>query len=85
MLTRNEVKALEALVKAINVIVRDACTDSTSNITYVDVYERFRGKGCKGKPEWLNCVVLNNLKVEQSFHPNEAGNQAYAEEVIRSL
>lgn len=48
---------------------------AAAGFTYVDVIEAFDGHAVCDDPEWINGL---SWPIEESYHPNRAGNTAYA-------
>ena len=83
LLTQSEVDALEEGVDKADATIQEACVEA--GVTFVDTRQEFIGKSCGGDPQWINCLVYNPVlgrdsgaAVVRSFHPNAAGNAAYA-------
>ena len=78
-ISEEEVAALKTGVDEAAKVIASAC--AAAGVTFVDMRGPFAGKGCKGDPEMINCVVLGvgDDQQDQGFHPKEAGNIQYAE------
>jgi lysophospholipase L1-like esterase len=55
------------------------------NIEYVDVIDAFEGHGLCGEDRWISGLVNGKKTVDRGFHPNVAGQQAYARTIAAAL
>ncbi|YAL83058.1 SGNH/GDSL hydrolase family protein [Dermacoccaceae bacterium W4C1] len=68
-----EEASLNSATTELNTLNRSKAT--AAGVTYVDAFSTFKGHAVCDDPEWLN--GLSN-PIEESYHPNRAGNAGYA-------
>lgn len=81
----SEVAAFKDSAAALDRIISQACSESDANVSFVEISKSFRGKGCRGSPQLINCAIPIPAQADRSYHPNEAGNREYADLVIKAL